>query len=211
MTSVQGPGDIMISLLANGTTFWTVAAIGLAGLVAHQITDERPAAPDVGAAPVKAAADDGTPETPAVVEFPSEDLIDEIVARPLFSASRRPPPPELTAGSVAATPPDDKPTLELIGTMLAGDDHIALLKHPTDGLLRLRPGESVGGWTIVDVQNQLVSLEDGDGLEVLTLRKDQVRPKAPRAAKNSGQARKTNEEPDEEEPEPTSAPIRRPI
>ena len=203
----------MISLFANGTAFWVAAAAGLAGFIAYQLSDEPPVAPEVRAATTEAVSDDEAADVIAVARFPSADLVDEIVARPLFSPSRRPAPPQASQAPAIDVVSDEKPTLELIGTMLAGDSHIALFKHATDGLIRLKPGQSFEGWTIVDVENQRVSLENDDGLEVLTLRKDLVRPKAPPMRNKTWPgAEKGNQDGEAgEATAPNSEPIRRPI
>ena len=77
--------------------------------------------------------------------------------RPLFSASRRPPPPVVFAlASVPAAPPatakpaePDHPPLGLIGTVTAGTRGIGIfVEEASKDALRLRPGEAYGGWML---------------------------------------------------------------
>jgi len=153
-----------------------MVTIGLAGAIAYQALDERSTLSTVVAAPPELSPGDEPSNLPATLLLPSEDLITDIVARPLFSPSRRPPSPLALQPDDGDEVTDDKPVLELIGTILVGERHIALLKHPTDGVIRRKPGERIGDWRLVDVRDQRVSLESEDGQEFLTLRKDLAKP-----------------------------------
>jgi len=161
--------------LLGGSGFWLATIVGLSGLIAFEFSDDLPLTPTVIAAANDASVGDAWPSSPSTVKLPLEGHIDDIVSRPLFSPSRRP---------AVTVVPTEKPvetgeqslTLELIGTMLAGELPIALLRHPTDGLMRLRQGQEVGEWTISDIQDARVSLENGDRTETLMLRKDRIKP-----------------------------------
>lgn len=208
-----GAGNIMISVFARGSAFWAIAAAGLLWLVVHQIADDRPTLSDVIAAPVEASGKNVAAEPQPIIVLPSEDLVGEIVERPLFSATRRPPSPTTLERPEPDTASDETLALELIGTILVGDVHIALLQHPTEGLLRRRPGESIGGWTLVNVEKHRVSLESENEFEILTLRKDRIRPPKPRSPSQPGPTPTTKSQPKEpaKENAPAAAPIRRPI
>ena len=172
----------MSSLFKGATSLWALAAIGLAGLIVHLAGSEPPkrskivsASTVIGPLQVKAVTD-------AVARLPSDDLVERIAARPLFSESRRPAPPKVREDVVIHA---EKPTLELIGTIIVGDEPVALLKHQTEGLLRRRIGQSIGDWKLIDVEGRRVSLENEDGLEVLVLRDEPIKTKQPPKARKS--------------------------
>ena len=176
----------MTSLFTSGTVVWALAAVGLAGFILHQVNSGHPARSSAAFAPSATTDEEVTAAIDLVPQLPSEDLIERTVARPLFSESRRPAAPRTREQAAFVELPEDNPTLELIGTMLTGDAHIALLKHPTEGLQRRRVGQSIGEWKIVDVQDQRVSLEGDDGIEVLLLREARSSPiKPPRPIKST--------------------------
>ena len=72
----------------------------------------------------------------------------------------------------AKAEPEIRPlTLTLAGTLLVGQSRIALLAHPTDGLLRLRQGQKVDGWRVVEVREDEVRQRRGPEVTLLSLRK----------------------------------------
>ncbi len=84
--------------------------------------------------------------------------------RPLFSPSRRPPPP--TAVATAPTPPaparpaPPEPQLTLIGTVLGAGRGIGVfIDQTTKDIVRLSAGEGHDGWTLRAVQEHAVILE----------------------------------------------------
>ena len=106
--------------------------------------------------------------------------------RPIFSASRRPPPRAVGAMPVeeVAAPPAQKsaealPPLVLLGAVVGEGDAIAILLDRSDQkVIRLRQGESRAGWSLSSVQTREVTFKQGDRSEVLALQ----RPDAPVAA-----------------------------
>lgn len=97
--------------------------------------------------------------------------------RPIFSATRRPPPRAVAATPVdeARVPPpkpvDAPPPLMLVGAVVGEGDAIAILVNRTDQkVIRLRQGESLSGWSLTSVQPREVTLKQGDRSEVLALR-----------------------------------------
>ncbi|WP_409187964.1 hypothetical protein [Bradyrhizobium sp. RDM4] len=96
--------------------------------------------------------------------------------RPIFSATRRPPPRAVAASPVeeAHVPPpkpvDAPPPLMLVGAVVGEGDAIAILVNRADQkVVRLRQGESLGGWSLTSVQPREVTLKQGDRSEVLAL------------------------------------------
>ena len=185
----------MASRLAGGGAFWLAVALGLSGLIAYELSEELPLTPRVVAASRDAGAGDTAPTPQPAVALPSEDLIGEIVDRPLFSPLRRPIIAMPLAIEEMLNRGVQSPTWELVGTMLAAESPIALLRHPTDGLMRLRKGQQIDDWTVTDIQGARVSLENGDRTETLFLRKDQANPGS--ATKENGTTKAIEAETDE--------------
>jgi general secretion pathway protein N len=107
--------------------------------------------------------------------------------RPIFSASRR-PPPRAVAGPpmvpVAAPPPKpaepEHPALALIGAVIGDSDAIAVfLDRTNQGIVRLRSGETHAGWVLSSVQRREVTLKKGDQTEVLALQRQDAPPGSP--------------------------------
>ncbi|MDH2352648.1 hypothetical protein QCM80_18605 [Bradyrhizobium sp. SSUT112] len=109
--------------------------------------------------------------------------------RPIFSAMRRPPPRAVAASPVEemsappAKPVEALPPLFLVGAVVGEGDAIAILVNRTDQkVVRLRQGESLGGWSLTSVQPREVTLKQGDRSEVLALqRPDAAAPAGPPA------------------------------
>jgi general secretion pathway protein N len=98
--------------------------------------------------------------------------------RPIFSASRRRPPRVVTAPPVerpSAPPPKaaepDHPALALIGVIVGDSDAIAVFVDRTNQkIIRLRRGESHGGWALNAVERREATLAKGDWTETIRLR-----------------------------------------
>lgn len=97
--------------------------------------------------------------------------------RPIFSASRR-PPPRIVAGpriepEIAAPvkkPEPERPALALIGAVLGESDAIAVfLDRTNQKIVRLRAGETHLGWVLSSVLRREVTLKKDDQVEVLSL------------------------------------------
>lgn len=169
----------------SGGAFWLTAAMGLSGLIAYQLSEGLPLTPAVIAASSEAVVDSRTPADPPTVRLPSDDLITAIVGRPLFSPSRRPAAALPQAAELPVEAADRTLGLELVGTMLSGETPVALVRHPVDGLLRLRQGQEVEGWTVTEIKESWVGLDKGDRIEKLSLRKDRIKPAKSSAARKA--------------------------
>jgi general secretion pathway protein N len=100
--------------------------------------------------------------------------------RPIFSASRR-PPPRAVAGPrmdpvivpVAPAPAEiEHPPLALIGAVVGASDAIAVfLDRSNQAVVRLRPGETHSGWELSSVLPREVTLKKNDQVEVLVLQR----------------------------------------
>lgn len=100
--------------------------------------------------------------------------------RPIFSASRRPPPravagPRIEPVVVPVAPPPaeiEHPPLALIGAVVGEADAIAVfLDRTNQAVVRLRTGEAHSGWELSSVLPREVTLKKADQVEVLALQR----------------------------------------
>ena len=103
--------------------------------------------------------------------------------RPIFSASRRPPPRALAAPpveQVAVPPPTlaaapEPPPLALIGAVVGESDAIAVfVDRASQKMVRLRQGESHAGWVLSTVLRREVTLTKDDRTETIELKSTTV-------------------------------------
>ena len=128
-------------------------------------------------------------ESPA--EKPAISTFAEVVERPLFTPSRRPPPPK-TDSTIAASP--EKPeTFDLIGVIISADRRMALLRTVASSeVMQAVEGQSIGGWEVHAIKPTQVVLRRGNDSEVIKIN-DAAKPSAqsspavnnPSAPKNS--------------------------
>jgi general secretion pathway protein N len=108
--------------------------------------------------------------------------------RPIFSASRRPPPRAVIAPHVdqvqapapvkAAEP--EKPQLALIGAVVGESDAIAVfLDRTSQKIIRLRQGDTHAGWELSAVQGREVTLKKADRTETIALARAETAVAAP--------------------------------
>jgi hypothetical protein len=103
-----------------------------------------------------------------VEKFPIRRLnqYDEIVERPLFLASRR-PPEEREEAPQSRTAEEE---LRLLGVLLAPQRIVALLQVDSSGkTARLEVGEKANGWQLETISARSVSLRRGDRVKNLQL------------------------------------------
>ena len=98
--------------------------------------------------------------------------------RPIFSASRRPPPRAVVAPpveQVVASAPQrpaepEKPPLALIGAVVGESDAIAVfLDRTNQKVVRLRQGDTHAGWVVSSVHGREVTLKKADQTETIGL------------------------------------------
>ena len=172
--------------------------------MAYQLFYSFPLAPTVTAAPPPPRRCWSPSRGRAEPRLPGDDAVDEIAARPLFSAGRRPyvAPLRRRAREPAAAPDQPALPLELAGTYLSGADRAALVQVSGRAPEWLRPGELIDGWRIEEIKQDQVQLRKGEQEQVLLLRADlAVEPRRRPVPARPGQ--RASDEPDE-------PPMRRP-
>src|SRR5262245_57757522 len=157
-----------------GTGVWFLLCTGLAGGVALELL--MPFAPQVTAAR-PAAPLPGFGSEPSAFEPPPRHVFAEIVARPLFSASRR---PFVGEGETAAEQPaGEAVAIELVGTLLTEQGAAALLQPQGQSARWLHAGDTVAGWEVKAIEREQVNLHlDGED-KTLALRADLAQPAPP--------------------------------
>jgi general secretion pathway protein N len=88
--------------------------------------------------------------------------------RPLFSASRRPPPEAVPVDApppkqeAVAPPAPERPLLTLIGTIVSREASVAMLQGSNaDAISRLRIGQENDGWRVQGISLRSIVVEKG--------------------------------------------------
>ncbi|MGI9435182.1 MAG: hypothetical protein ACR2Q4_10210 [Geminicoccaceae bacterium] len=169
MTKQSGTGATLSSFLL---------ALGLVGVIAFELSDGFPLSPSVTAAPMRATSGASAVSEVPSLALPLRATVDEITKRPLFSASRRPLDPVVEAPSEPVNEVVQTLSLRLVGTMVTGTQRVALLLHPEQGLVRLRTRQKIDGWQLETIDQNRVSLQQGDDVTWLTLQPEEGAPNA---------------------------------
>ena len=185
-----------------GTGIWFLLCTGLAGGVALELL--QPLAPQVTAARPAAPLPAFAPE-PGEFEPPPRHVFAEIVARPLFSASRRP----FAESESAAEAPGEAVPIELVGTLLTEKGAAALLQPQGQNARWLHAGDTIAGWQVETIQRDQVNLHLDGEAKTLELRADldqptQTPPKKPerrRAGENAQSAEQAAAQDQNQQPE----------
>lgn len=101
--------------------------------------------------------------------------------RPIFSASRRPPPRAVVAPVALASAPQpetqaepDRLALTLIGAVVGDSDAIAIfLDRTSQKIVRLKQGDAHSGWVLSAVQGREVTLKKAERSETLVLQRQE--------------------------------------
>ncbi len=159
MTGARGLAGLLALLL--------IVCSGLIWVIYQQLqASPHPATRTMG----QAAAEIVLPPLPTPEPFAlaAIDSMEQVIERPLFSQSRRPPSEEV---AVIETAPASQLDLTLRGIVFADKGGVALLRPPEGTqVLRLRQGERYQGWTLTTLEPQAVVFERDE--ESVTLRLD---------------------------------------
>lgn len=157
-----------------------VACTALGVWVYHEM--QQPLPPLPAAVPPTAIIETGAgPEATAAPAFrmAPKNAYAQLVARPPFSPTRRPPRPKpVAAPAPVAQPaapkevakPLAEPQATLVGIVIHADKSIAMVRKPGAAeLLRLAKGETLDGWLVEGVLPDRLVLSHGDKLLELEL------------------------------------------
>lgn len=147
---------------------WLLCVLLLAAAAALRFDPGPVPAPRTAPAPAAAIAALPAMTLPALP--PPLDRLTETMARPLFEASRRPPPtgPGLPAEAVHGVVVLAR--YLVTGVVLAGKSRVLLLRDLTaEKPLRLRQGEALDGWTLTALDATSLTLTRGDARQSIAL------------------------------------------
>lgn len=155
--------------MTRSVTAALAAALALAGTIAWECLDTPPA--DAPLPPLRPAAEmpGSHPEAPEARQERMGAQAAAVLARPLFSRTRR-PPQEAEAGAA----PDKPPPLRLTGTLVSQAGRQAIFAPATGGkALAAGVGSRVGVFTVAAIAAGEVTVLDPDGgAQVLRPRAD---------------------------------------
>lgn len=135
-----------ICLALAGTMYWQVTGRD----DPHKVT--LPSMP----APVQ---DDVIPDD-AELPVPPREQFAEVVSRPLFSPTRRPPEQEVQA---AESPPTQPLDIDLLGVVIWRSQRMALVRPRNDAnAMQVAEGGTVSGWTVVVIEPSGVTFRQGE-------------------------------------------------
>jgi hypothetical protein len=143
-------------------TYGTAALFaGLSIMIASTIL--RPSgtgSTDMGTSPAPAIALPGLPD----VGGENSSAYSSVTERPIFVASRKPP-----TGSTSSV----DSSFSLVGILLTDGKKLAAIRRTSDHEeTTLSVGQSIDGWTIVDIKNGAVFLQSAESRQVLRLADD---------------------------------------
>jgi hypothetical protein len=148
----------------------------------------------------------------AVLDNPVAALsLDQLSAtreRPLFSPSRRAPnPPVVFVPPPPLQPPAAPPNLQLYGTIINADEALAIVfSSSTNRAARVRVGDEIGGWRVDKIEERkvVISLDERTAVFTMFAGKPVENPSAEASVED--QTGQTNQDEQQEQPEPTPGP-----
>lgn len=138
-----------------GRPFFLLIGVTLLGAITGFNNKTTDAQASSASQPIVARIADAKPHAPAgnplwAIQLKQLSITRE---RPIFSPSRRPPPPAPTYVAPAAVQQPvkapERPAMSLLGTVIGTGEQIAVfLETSTKNVFRLRVGENHGGWVL---------------------------------------------------------------
>ena len=158
----------MIAGRAAFLVFLLCVALGLAAVVYAELTQgaESAATGEVVEDAAGEAPPRGTRANIVGFALPRLASFAGVTERPLFSATRHPPPPQASQEAIK-----ESGTLALEGVILSKAERLALISHglpPTRS--RVPEGQAVEGWTVVEIRPDGIVLQRDATRQELRLR-----------------------------------------
>jgi len=111
-------------------------------------------------------------QAPRPIVMPPLAAYGEILSRPLFSDTRRPPEVAATAARAPALP-DPSSRWKLTGVVSTGAESHAMVTGLRDKMTqRLDTGGMIDGWKVVSIEPYRVTFESSSGTAILELKED---------------------------------------
>lgn len=128
--------------------------------------------------------------------LPPKEHYEEIIERPLMVKGRR-PISEDTKSSTIAVVTNTKMNMVLMGVVMTPQGMTALIKDNQGKYQRVQKDESVDGWVVVELQEDKIIVDQGNGGQELMLRKPKAKvapvtrkPRRKRRNKNKANVKK---------------------
>src|SRR4051812_43048201 len=184
---VKLPGIIALALLSSLTVGWAPACNAATSATLDILPNDVAGAPDrveVGNLKPLLGPKRDVPKLPVsgnpLWSIPLS-VLTATQERPIFSASRRPPPravagPPVQPAIVPVAKPaePERPALALIGAVVGESDAIAVfLDRTNQKIVRLRAGDAHAGWVLSSVLGREVTLKKAEQTEVLVLQRQE--------------------------------------
>ena len=114
--------------------------------------------------PETASATTAKPGVESLVELPRPDTVPpppdafrEMVDRPLFTQTRRPPEKQQVEAAQAPKPPAKMPDWKLVGTVVTeAKSHALFWDQKGRRFVRVAPGDTVEGWEVAQIEKHQV-------------------------------------------------------
>lgn len=171
MTRKLAIGIAVLALSVHGGASVSISAVSNGSPDAEHGDGTQAAAPTSSAAPASERALSANP----LWAIPLAQL-PNTRDRPIFSPSRRPPPPAVAPAAVpkvaaVAKPREpERPQVSLVGTIASDDEGFGIfLDQSTKAVFRLKVGEDYQGWKLRSVQGREAVLEKDQQVVPLAL------------------------------------------
>ena len=178
------------------TTLLLGVCLALGALVYLQVQREAP-----GPAP------SGDGETPPLAALPAQlnyamapiEDFSSILARPLFSPTRRPP----AEGVASVAAPEPELQVTLVGVIISSEEQIAIVRlQDTSRFVRLNVGDSLQGWILGSIEPSRVVFRRGDVEEHIELTYDVPPPVQKPKRRKRRERTQRNQVPAQVQPQP---------
>ena len=151
----------------TGVLTWTLAALcaGLLATIGLELASGIDNAPATGVS-VTASTQAMPAPSQVAINFPPLPEFAEVIERPLFDASRRPPPkPEPEQAT-----PVQFDQLELEGIVKSADSNLAIIYDKRQRqTLRLQQGAKLGPWVLAEIRDDGIIFEKGTATHEMLL------------------------------------------
>lgn len=162
-----------------------VLSIGLAGLAAFELAVGPFFVPS---APQSVTSSDVPEAAQAVSHLAKPDIskFSEVVERPLFMRSRRPPEASVDVSDEVRTS-----AFDLVGIIVSQDKRVALLRPSTSKkVMRAVEGQHVEGWEVIEIRATEITLARGNSNEIIKITETRRKPTASKGRVSSRSIKK---------------------
>ncbi len=108
--------------------------------------------------------------------LPPRTNFSDIVVRPLFNETRRPPAPVVKEAPAPAPKQQTPITFEITGILISPTERIAIVRDNRASVVRAHEGQEINGWIVEAIKVDRVVFRQGDRQEELKLRDKNQKP-----------------------------------